>query len=184
MEINKPITSFILFAICAVLIFLFVYPKFQQSAMLKDTLAQRQAEYANDVVYYKNVEDVIKIIDSKKEDLAKIDNALPTDLSFGQLLYFLQKKGAEAGVVVKSVNFNQGGSTDISSEARSINFTLSGSGGYQPFKKFLASLDSSVRLFEVDSISLKPSGFSQAAGLTSAEQQLYTFDLIVETRTY
>lgn len=184
MEINKPIVAMILFVICAVLIFLFVYPKFQESNTLKDTLAKRQLDYSGTAAYYAKVSDVIKIIDSKKDDLAKIDSALPSDFSVSELLYFLQKKEAEAGLVSKSISFNQGSSVDVSGEVRSITFTTNLSGSYEAFKKFLSSLDTSVRLFDVDSISLRAAGFSQAAGLTSAEQQLYSFDLIVETHTY
>lgn len=198
MEINKPITTIIILIITLLLVFLFLVPKYQESRDLKTTFAKKQAEYSGKSAYFAEISKIIEDIDGRKYILEKIDSALPSKFSFAQLIYFLQKKGAEAGIVNKSIIFSQVSPASLeqnssvtfnrelnAKEPNNITITLDLSGSYQAFKKFLSSLEKSSRLFEVESISFTSASKSSKESVKSQNQlPTYNFKLVITTHTY
>ncbi len=194
MEINKPIASVIILIINLVLIFLFIVPKYQESNELQISSARKQIEYNGQFDYYTKLLGVLKNIQEKKDLLEKVDSALPSNFSFGTIVYFLQKKADKDGLTIKSMTFlqpqpvtSQQVLTEVSDkELKSVNFTVNLSGTYQSLKDFLASLERSARLFEVNTIF-----FARGEGESLSEEpqllgqsQTYNFKLEIETYTY
>ncbi len=184
MEINKPVSTIIIFITTLILFFLFVAPEYQKSSDLQNNLAQKQEEYDVKSVYYAKISETIKSIDSRKDVLKKINSALPSDFFLAPLVYFFQKKGAEAGLIVKSITLSQISPATLKKEVRNITFKINLSGNYQNLKNFLSSLDESERLFEVNSISFKSPVISQDLKQPKNQQQTYNFELEVKTHTY
>lgn len=178
MKINKPISTIIIFVIILLIIFLFVLPKYRQVDALQNDLAKKQAEYDNKSAYYAKIRDIIKNIENKKEALSKINSALPTDSYLSSLVYFFQRKGAEAGLAITSMALSQVSKPDLKKDIKDITFNLRLSGTYESFKNFLSSLDKSARLFEVNSISF--SGLQ----VRRAGPQIYEFNMEVKTHAY
>ena len=189
---NKPVSTIIVIIIITILIFLFVIPKYQESRDLQTKLYEKQATYNGESAYYAKLSELVKDIESRKDVLEKIDSALPPDTSFAPLLYFLQKKGDESGLVVKSVTFSQalqgpyGQVLQESSDKKikNVMFTLNLSGNYQGLKKFLASLEKSARLFQVDDISFLSQEPLRGTTQLQSKLQVYDFKLDVKTQTY
>ena len=161
MEINKPIAIIILVIIDLVLIFLFIFPKYQESRDLQMSLAEKNLAYEIQSGYYEKVSTVLKGVDSRQDILKKVDSALPSDPSFAPIVYFLQTESDKNGLTVKSITFSQVASEtgQTTSQAnskqalKSITFMVNLSGKYQGLKNLLFSLERSARLFEVNAVS-------------------------------
>jgi Tfp pilus assembly protein PilO len=184
MEINKFISAAIIFVIALALIFLFVLPKYEESVSLQDTLVKKQIDYNNKYVYYAKILDAAKMIEENKDSLEKIHSALPSEVSLAPLIYFLQKKGGDAGLHVISVDFSQFSPTSSVDQIKNITLNIKVSGSYEGLKSFLSSLETSARLFEVDSISFASAAVAQDVKLGQNPLRTYDFNLVVRTHTY
>lgn len=192
MEINKPIATVVIFIINLVLVFLFVIPKYQELKVTTAALREKQGEYEGKSAYYEKIAILSKSIDSRKEVLEKIDSALPSQVAFAPLVNFLQKKGAETGLVIKSITFSQTSDqaspktngAEAASKLKEIGFSMSILGNYQGLKNFLGSLERSARLFEVQTIAFSLQQASQKVLAQGAQLQTYNFKLDVKTHSY
>ena|SRR3989344_5245181 len=181
MQINKTVSTIILFIIILILVFLFVLPKYHESKDLQSELFKKQLEYNNKSVYYAEISKVVANIDSKKDDVEKINTALPSDFSFAPLMYFLQKEATDSGLAIQSIRFSKISERTPQKAIRDNNFSISMSGSYQGLRTFLSSLDKSVFLFEVKSISFQS---VQNPDLPEHQSPIYNFVLEVVTHTY
>ena len=192
MEINKPVATIILLIIALILIFLFIIPKYQESGDLQANLAQKQAEYDGQSDYYMKIFELLKSIRDRKDALGKINSALPSDISFASLIYFLQEKGVENGLAVKSIIFSQNSPetyrqvlpAESDKRVKNIMFNINLSGSYQSLKNFLSSLEKSVRLFQIDAISFISTQSLQGTKKSQNQLQIHDFNLEVKTYTY
>ncbi len=197
MEINKPIATIIILIITLILIFLFVWPKYQESSDFQKKLIEKQAEYNGKLVYFKKISEIISEIENKKDSLQKINNALPDNTSFAPLVYFLQKKGSETGLILKSIVFSQVSPTiynqqvaatlpdsGSAKEIKNIAFTVDVLGNYQGLKNFLAELENSARIFEVGTISFASQGAAAGFAQKKNQVEIYDFKLSLKTHTY
>jgi len=185
MEINKLISSAIIFLVTIALVFIFVMPKYQSTKDLKGEFTQKQAEYNGKSAYYTKIDELIKTLESKKEALEKIDSALTPSFSLAPLVYFLQKKSGEAGLVVSNMSLSGVPKPAGASGIKEAAFSISLTGNYQGLKDFLSSLDKSARLFEVNLISFGGAGLSsQDITKEQAPSRTYSFNLELKTHTY
>lgn len=166
-----------------ILVFLFVVPKYKKSNELQNTLAKKQAEYDGKSVYYAKISELIKNIESKNDALEKINSALPSNFSLSSLVYFLQKKAAEAGLVTKLIVFSKIPAKASDKKIGTINFTVNLFGNYQNLKDFIGALDKSSRLFNVNSINFT-SANAQNLNQPTNKLQTYNFNLEIETYNY
>ncbi len=195
MEVNKPVTSIILFIIIVILVFLFVWPKYHEFGVAKMVLAKTQAEFNGGSAYYAQISEIIKEIQDRKEVLDKISSALPKEASVAPLIYFFQQKAAETGLLIRSITFSNNVPSSAASAGgkvangtgkktvKDMAFSLDLVGNYQGLKNFLTSLEKSARLFEVDAITLVPLQVQGASGAKN-KVQTYSFKLQVKTHTY
>ena len=81
---------------------------------------------------------------------------------------------------------NSSGPPGNDQEIKNIVLMVDVSGSYQGLKNFLHSLERSARIFQVNTISFAPLEFSSPEGLTSAADQIKTYDfkLEIKTQTY
>ena len=167
-------------AVTFAVVVLFVMPLYQESGDLQRELIQRQAQYEARVDYYLGLTDLLGEIEDRQEALVKVNNALPDQFDMAPIVFFLQQKATQSGLLMQSVNFSEVASSnqeedgDSSSQLKKVDFTLNINGGYQGLKGFLASLERSSRIFDVQSIIFSNSG----------EVGAYDFALGVTTNTY
>ncbi len=187
MEINKPISTIIILIIALILFFFFVAPEYGKSENLQNNLGQKQAEYDGKSVYYAKVSELIASIESRTDALEKINSALSSDFSFAPIASFLQQKGVENGLTIQSIMFSQISPTTTNQKVKDVTFTVNVSGNYQGLKNFVSSLDTSARLFEVNSMNFSlssPSIVSNDIKQSKNQQQTYSLKLEVVTHTY
>jgi len=189
MEINKPVAIVIILVISLISIFFFALPKYRESRALRLTLDEKLAEYQSKSAYYEKMAETIKTIESNKEAVEKINSALPDNFYFAPLVYFLQKKTSENGLISKSLTFSQSVSSlgrvsagAVSKEIKNVSFTLNLTGSYKGLKNFLLSLEKSSRLFEVRNISFV--SLKSANQLKNQPNQLKNYDFKLEVVTH
>ncbi len=107
MEVNKPIATVIMLVITLIIVFLFAWPKYQESSDLQKKAIEKQAEYNGKAMYFQKISQTLSQIESKKDSLGKINSALPDSVLLAPLVYFLQKTGSETGLILKSIAFSQ-----------------------------------------------------------------------------
>ena len=182
MEINKPISVIIVLVITVVLFSLFVFPKYQESKSMEVELVQKQLQYESRVDYYLKLSDILNKIEQNQDALGKINSALPSDFSLAPIVYFIDKKSEESGLIVKSITFSQQQNElegFSNQNIKRILFKVDLSGSYDGLKKFLSSVEKSSRLFEVSSIS-----FSTGQLVSPKSSKVYEFSLSLQTHTY
>ncbi len=185
MEVNKPVSCAIIFILTIMLVFLFVLPQYQRSNALDAILFQKQVDYNSESAYYANIANLTSSVQSRQDALGKINSALPAPFSIAPLIYFFKKEGDASGLVVQSVVFSQIQPYAIGSQINTVDFKVNLLGNYQGLKNFLAALDDSARLFEVNSLTFTASGNGAAAiKQVKDQQQTYNFTLEIQTNTY
>jgi Tfp pilus assembly protein PilO len=174
MSISKPI--FIIIT-CFVLALVFggglVWPKYQQLKNVNSDISVRTGEFDSNEEYFSSLAQISKELDKYKEEISKIDSALPEDPSVPSFLNFLQETCSQTGMLLDSI-----GPASISSSegnVKEISLTLQVQGSYSSFKNFLSVLEKSSRLVETENIS-----FSSPRD----EKSPLTFKLTVKTHSH
>ncbi len=188
MEFNKPVTICILLIITGMMFFLFAWPKYEEFREARITLAKKEAELSGESDYYAKVEKLTVEIDARKDILAKIDDALPTDALIAPMIHFFQKSGVESGLIIKAVTFTNSnasaappiGNQALKRDVKEIAFMVNMTGNYRGLKTFLIAIEKSARLFEVDTIALAPLQSLQ----NPSQVQNYDIKLQIKTHTY
>ncbi len=166
MELDKPITIAVLLFIILVLSFYLVLPKYKEFQVILEDLGKREAEFTGKDAYFIEVTRTHKELMLYKENLEKIDIALPKKFSFASLLNFLHKETTAVGLILENVSVSKadvGTTTGI----KEIGLSLQLFGSYVPLEQFIRSLENSARLIEGENISFlvaKPTAEDKESG--------------------
>ena len=189
MAIDRPITIAIIIFIIILLMYFFAVPKYYEFRALQVKLSEAEAEYNGKFAYYSEVSKVFRELEDRKESLDKIENAIPPKPQLADLIYFLQQKSSESGLIVKNILLTKISSVTSESSIKEIIFSLDLLGNYQSLKNFLSLIEGSSRLFEVDNISFGSQVTNQSLPnnsvvQSSSAQETYSFKLEIKTHSY
>lgn len=168
-------------AVFLIAIFL-VWPATENFFVLKELNLQKQKALQAQQDYFNNLESASDKTVFFGSELAKMNSALPPGLSAASLMEFLQVKSSENGLIIKSLTppdivykkslpEQAGGAAGAAgdetanpvgdaenagtvSRIQEAEFILSGSGSVESFENFLRALETSARLFEIETFSL------------------------------
>ncbi len=149
---NRSIITILLFLGAIGLISSFVLPKYQEGQALQQKIIQARQELQVKDEYITSLYDLSSELEKHKEEMAKIDTALPSEPSLPVLFNFFQQVSAQNGLILKNITVNVTPNSE-DSEIQEIDIQLSVIGSYSSFKNFLFNLEKSARLFEVENIS-------------------------------
>jgi Tfp pilus assembly protein PilO len=141
MQIDKPITSALLIFLVVVLSFFFVVPKYKEFKAHQLILGEKEAEYNAKYNYYAQVSEVYEELQSRTENLKKIEDALPANSALGDLVYFFSQKSFENGLVAKDLYLMKISAINPESDIKEITFSMDLIGSYAAFKNFLYGLE-------------------------------------------
>ena len=180
MKIDRPITIAVILFVILLLIFFLAVPEYNKFKKLQIDLGQKRAEYNAEYDYYNTIEKMYSVIQGRKEDIAIVDDSLPTlsqSAVLGKLIYFLQGTAKENGLLVKNLFLSKLSSVNAQANntggVKDIIFSMDLSGSYSALGGFISSLEKSSRIFEITSISF---------GSTSGP--IYNFSLQIKTHSY
>jgi Tfp pilus assembly protein PilO len=175
MAFNRFIFSIIILLITSVLVWFFVFPIYKEFKNLQSEIFLKEAEYNAKNAYYAEVLNISNELDKRQDILNKIDNALPDNLFLAPLVYYLQKKTSESGLIMKDLFFAKASSVATNNQVKEIVFSTNVIGSYSALKNFLMVLEKSANLFEINNISFSSS---------SKSMQGYPFLLEIKTHSY
>lgn len=181
MAINRLLIAILITIITALLVYFFVFPKYREFALLQSAVGSKQSEFNAKYAYFAEVNKIFNELEKRKDSLEKIDKALPGNVSLSSLVYYIQKKSFENGLVIKSLFFTKATAASDKNPIREIVFSLNVTGSYSALKNFLSALEKSASLFNVNNISFN----SQLSSKTLTQsQQIYSFVLEIRTHSY
>jgi Tfp pilus assembly protein PilO len=188
MQIDRPIAIALILLVVILLVYFLVYPEYQKFNSLRLKLGQKIAEFNAQYEYYAAITATHDDIVRHANEIKKIDTALPTDPPLGKLIYFIQKKVMENGLILNSMFLSKTGGTRLS-ENLSVNdmvVSISIKGDYPALESFMRSLEDSDRLFEITTITFGAgSAPSVSQGQTQFQaQQTFSFGMEVRTHSY
>ncbi len=203
MQIDRPIAIAVIFFVVLLMLVYLVVPEYKVFKQLRMDLGEKIAEYDAEYAYYSEIDKVYEDIQSHKDEIAKIDDALPKDAEVGRIIYFLYKTATKSGVVLKDLSLTKSNvlnaQTGEERKLKTIAFSADLVGNYASLGKFMLNLEKSSRIFEVTSISFGSIVESQAEQATSSATtsrikaatraqlqngQTYNFSLQLETHSY
>jgi len=189
MQIDRPIAIAVILFIVLLVVFFLVMPEYKTFKILRVELGEKTAEYNAKYEYYAAIDNVYEILQSRQDDLKKIDDALPKNPELGKMVYLLQKIAAENNIIIKDLYLSKAAASN-ESNVKDISFSMNLLGSYSSLGKFLVALERSTRLFEVTSISFgSASKGSTSSAKSTAQTQLKSqatssFGLQIETHSY
>jgi len=190
MQIDRPITIALILFIILLLVFFLVAPEYNTFKKLQTDLGEKKAEYNAEFDYYAAITRTYQDLQSHKDDIEKIDDALPKEPALGKLVYFLQETAKENGLIVKDLFLSKSSpnnaDNNINERVRDIIFSMDLLGDYASLEGLMASLEKSSRIFEIISISFN-SPFETSSKSSSPKlqiQQTYSFSVQIKTYSY
>jgi len=188
MTIDRPIAIALILFVVLLLVFFLVVPEYKKFAELQIDLGEKTAEYNAEFEYYNAITKVYEELQSRKDDIKKVDDALPTDPDLGKIIYYVQKTAAENGMVMKDLFLSKSSLVRMQrgGEMKEITFSLDLVGDYASLEKFLIASEKAARLFEVTNISF---GSATQTALQSTQsqfeiEQTYNFNMQIKTHSY
>jgi len=153
-------------------------PKYQEFKTNNSDLNAEGEKIKKKKEYLYELEGHLNNLGEYEENLSKINSAIPFEYSPASLYSFIQKAGADSGLMVSQAEFSKTGSQsssnkeDISSDLKmnSIDITVSLKGDYLSFKKFISIIFRTSRLIETKNISFESS--SEDGAINSFNFQL------------
>ena len=176
MQIDRPIAIALILFIILLLVFFLVVPEYNVFQKLQTELGGKMAEYVGQHDYYSAIDRAYYELQARKDDITKIDDALPQDPTLGNTMYFLQETAKGNGLSVKDLFLSKssaGAAGTSTNRIKDITFSMDLLGDYPALGVFLESLERSSRIFEVNSISF-----------SSSTNPPYTFSLQIKTHSY
>ena len=150
----------ILFLIGAYFLWLPVYQDFMKNRVNLDVEAEKVKKKKD---YILELENNLSNLGDYKEEISKINSALPLQYSASSLFSFVQKTASESGMIVitadmltsyskKTQTANGAGAIEIDT----IDISVTIRGKYSSFKDFVSSVYKSSRLIEIVTINIEP----------------------------
>lgn len=180
--------TFLIIFICLLILlalggYFLCWPKYQEFKGKKVEIETKNEEIRKKEEYLLNLGILSDKLSTYKEQLSKIDSALPKDPSVAALFNFLQKTSSESGLILTDIDVSglfpleDSAQVQESSGGRiqKMSFSVSVNGSYSAFKNFLSVVYRNSRLIEVKSISF--SSFEE-------RKDLFDFNINLETQSY
>ncbi len=173
---NKLIIIVGIVVLALVLGLLLLWPKYQQWQTLRLNIQQREAELQSKQGYYAQVRVASSTLAEYAEPFAKIASALPDDPSLPPLLNFFQSTAAQTGLLLEKVNLGGVTSSPQNPNApKEVRVTIQLRGSYQSLKDFVATLESSARMIEIEKLSFASSKDVKVSPLIKIDTKVYSY---------
>ena len=153
---------------------LFLLPKYQNLKNLQLQVENKETEVRYRNEYFQNLRSLAGKLEEFKEDVAKIDAALPSDPSLPAFYNFLQKTTSENGLILKNIGVFSASPMASNPSIKIISIPFGASGSYASLKNFLGAIEKSARIVEANGISFS----------APQKEELFNFSLKIQTHSY
>jgi Tfp pilus assembly protein PilO len=172
---QRPVLT-TLFGFCVLvwgIVFLW-WPQYQNFSRLRLEIREKKFALQTKKEYFSNLENIAKTLKEHSQEVAKIESALPAKVTVSDLVNFVNEISSQNGLLLQKFEVGNPSSLGPDSNILKIPLTISVAGSYSSFKNFLAELQKSSRLLEIENISF----------LSSGQSAIMSFDLKLRTHSY
>ncbi len=142
-----------------VLLLYVVLPKIETSSREKEKFLKAQESVKNRRQYFANLKATLLETESYKEAINNIETSISGEVSLADLIGFFSEKSSNNGLILKSVAPVQTTAPDnaltTANKASFQPFSVALTGGVNSLESFLKDIEASVRLVDVESVSLQ-----------------------------
>ncbi len=149
--------AFAIFIIAFALGFFLLLPKTQELRDLQVQVQNKMGELKEREKYYAGLKAIMDDLNHYRENLEKINSALPVGADAAAMMYFTKNAAMHSGLSVKGIEYSGAAaaaadptSPEVSLKNYTVSLKLSGS--YGNFKSFLAVIENSSRLITIESL--------------------------------
>ncbi len=158
---QRTTISFFLLLLSVLFWTFLIFPKKEKVSVLRVSLLEKEKELESQKEYLEKLNQTLKKLNQYKEEMAKIEAAIPDSPDIPQTLHLIQTLATQSGLLLKSVSFSELKKSEETFEGSKlkewqIKTTLVGD--YESFKNFLSAIEKSARLIETENISLAVEG--------------------------
>ncbi len=182
MKLNRPVTIGLILIIIIIVGFYFVLPKYKEVKKFQVKVAEKEAELKAKEEYFRKLSETLQKLTEHEENVKKINTALPEKVSLPPLIYFIQDKTLENGLILGDLNLQGTSSLEKKTGLKQTSFSLGVTGSYSAFRNFISSLEKSSRLIEISDVS-----FGALRKRTREEEsplKIYQFNLGIKVYSY
>jgi len=151
---NYLIYTITTFCLSLLLIFVLVLPASNDLSNLNNQIFEKQISLQSQQEYFWELEDIAERVEDQEESLEKIRSAIPKGADLANLMNYFQKSASKAGVSIENVSPALIASTK-EKKVRASRVNLIIAGEYPDFKSFLAIIEKSSRLIEIEDVSFQ-----------------------------
>ena len=142
------------FGLSVLLVFVLVLPVYNGLSDLNAQIFEKETSLQSQQEYFDELIDISEEIEGQGEALEKISSAIPEGGDLANLMNYFQRSASKAGVSMENVSPALIASTQQKKiHANRVNLIISGE--YYAFKSFLAIVEKSSRLIEIEDISFQ-----------------------------
>ncbi len=170
-----PIVSIVVLLLVIVGGIFILRPQYDNFQSLSTQLDNLKIDLRQKQEYYSKLDDINTKLDQYKGEIAKIDNAIPTDHSAAALWDYFVKTAPGNGLILKKISDGVTPASTAADRVQKIPISVSLVGPYSGLKNFLGAVYRSSRIIEVESIKIEPP-------LKGGND--FSFDLSLRTHSY
>ncbi len=142
------------FCLSLLLIFVLVLPVYNNLSDLNSQIFEKEISLQSQQEYFWELEDIADRIDGQEEALEKVRSAIPDGRDLANLMNYFQRSASKAGVSMENISPALVSSVQ-GQKVRASRINLVISGEYLALKSFLAIVEKSSRLIEIEDISFQ-----------------------------
>jgi Tfp pilus assembly protein PilO len=171
---NKSLIIPILLFIAFLSFVYLIMPEYDALDKAKQNRKERELELRSVENYYEKIQGHVDQLEEHKENLSKIDSALPNSASFSAVANFLQTASSESGVFLETISVKSsevqstpkkgedvGDKKELPSDVSRSLAEIQVYGHYDNFKNFIELIERSARFFEIRNINLSTAGIEE-----------------------
>lgn len=186
-----------LFLLAAVVVFFdLVQPEYANEKSLQSQVIGEQSYLTDQTALVKQVQTTLNEYQNNVSSSADVALAMPSGEDVAGALAQIQGIAANTGITITNISATQpqvqipaapsGGaaasSTALLKPIGNFSFNISASGSYEGFKNFIQQIETNIRIFNVQTVSLQPANLAAVAGSkASPARDLFNYTVMVAT---
>lgn len=195
-RLSSIIIAAAILAVALVIYFAFIVPAYANLETVKGQEESEMTLYSNEHQIVTQGKTLLSTYESDASSTQVVDMALPVGQNVAGALAQIYGIAINSGVVLQGTGISvqavqattppgsgitgAAAAGSIIKPTGTVSFQASGSGSYEAFKNFLKGLETNIRIFDVQAISLEPSQIA-ATKTQAANQDEFNFSITVVT---
>ena len=170
----KNIIIFLCLLACIIIVWQFILPLWDSIDFQKSRNSSLKEEVDKMEELINKLKELTLVYKQRQAEAERLEKFLPVGQNFGGILNYVEMMGAQAGIIVDSIDWapkseeesqtqknitaTTGQIGEIQAKNKTLSANISATGTYEAFKTFISNLENNIRLTEIKQIKLMPKG--------------------------